>query len=292
MRSITIGVFDGVHLGHAYIVKKTVECAQTHHLISMALVFERPYRAVVGEGFEGLLTTPLERKALLVSMGVQEVEVKKLEKMANVEAFDFVSSLIEEFHPKCIHVGHDFRFGKGARGDVKMLEEFGKRMGFSVDVIPKIVKDGNRVSSTLVRRALKIGKPEQAAAYLGRCFQISGSVFRERGLASKLGFPTANIKREEGLIVPKFGVYLVKSSVGKKSLYGLLNIGTRPTVDRKNEVRYEVHFLTDEHLELAGKRLALELISFLREEKEFPTLSDLRTAIAADVEKAKKILSL
>ncbi len=289
---MTIGVFDGVHLGHSYIIKKTVECARLHHLVSTALIFERPYRAVSGKEFEGLLTTARQRKQLLHSMGIAEVKIQQLEKIMEMEASDFISFIVEKFRPKCVHIGHDFSFGKGARGDAKMLEEFGKKMGFSVDIIPKIVKNGNRISSTIVRRTLKRGNPEEAATYLGRHFCIIGKVFKERGLGSKIGFPTANIRRDKSLIVPKLGVYLVRSVIDGKEIYGLLNVGTRPTVDEDKEVKYEVHFLVDTLIELTGKELKLELLSFLREEKRFFSLDELKTAIRADVEKARNILEL
>ncbi len=293
MRSITIGVFDGVHLGHSYIAKKTVECAKLHHLTPTALIFAIPYKAMTApQQFEGLITTADKRVKLLKALGIEEVIVKKLEDMVDLDPYDFIKMLVEDLNVKSIHVGHDFRFGKDALGDTKMLEMVSEKMKFSVNVIPKIVKDGNRVSSSLIRYELKRGRPEKASVYLGRHFCIEGEVFRERGLGSKLGFPTANLKRPDPLlIVPRYGVYLVKSKIEGENMYGLLNIGKRPTTDeKKREITYEVHFIDKNDLNLAGKYLHLELLLFLREEKKFPSLSALKNAIFEDVKTAKAII--
>jgi riboflavin kinase/FMN adenylyltransferase len=292
LRSVTIGVFDGVHLGHSYIAKKTVKCAEVHHLISTALIFAMPYKAMAfPEKFEGLITMPNKRADLLKALGVEEVIVKNLEDVVNMEAYDFIKMLVEDLKAKAIHVGHDFRFGRNARGDTKMLEMLSEKMKFSLDVIPKIVKDGNRVSSSLIRYELKMGRPQRASLYLGRHFCIEGEVFRERGLGSELGFPTANLRRPHPmLIVPKYGVYLVKSNIDGEKMYGLLNIGKRPTTDEgKRSVSYEVYFI-DQELNLTGKHISLELLRFLREEKKFPSLSALKDAISQDVKKAKNII--
>ncbi len=292
MKSITIGVFDGVHLGHSYIAKKTVECAKKHNLVPAAMIFAIPYKAISQpEKFDGLLTTADERIELLKKLGIEEIMVKDLHELMNVDAYSFIKSLIEDFGVKSIHVGHDFRFGKGALGDAKMLENLSDKLNFNVDVIPKIVKEGNRVSSSLIRYELKMGRPRRASSYLGRSFCIRGTVFRERGIGSKLGFPTANLKRPSSmLIVPKYGVYLVKSEINGEMVYGLLNVGKRPTIDgNKKDVSYEVYFI-DKNLDLNGKHLRLELIDFLREEKKYPSISSLKDAISNDVKMAKNMI--
>ncbi len=293
MRSITIGVFDGVHLGHTYIAKKNVEYAKRHHLISSALIFAMPYKAMKQpEKFEGLITTPRKRSELLKKIGIEEVMIKNLEEIVDLDPYDFVKMLVQDLGVKAIHVGHDFKFGKNARGDVKMLEMLAGKMNFNVDVIPKIVKDDKRISSSLIRYELKMGKPHKAFLYLGRPFCIEGEVFKERGLASKLGFPTANLKRPSPLlIVPKYGVYLVRSMIDGEMMYGLLNVGKRPTIDeKKRDVSYEVHFIGRDDLKLTNRYLHLEVLSFLREEKKFPSLSALKDAIFEDVKKAKTII--
>ncbi len=292
MRSITIGVFDGVHLGHTYIAQKNVEYAKKANLISTAMIFIFPYKAISNpDTFEGLITTPSERVELLKKIGMNEVIVKDLKTMMSIEPSNFVKMLIEEFRIRAIHVGHDFKFGKNAAGDTKMLKELGEQMGFSVDVIPKIIKNGNRISSSMIRYELKAGRPEIAKVYLGRYFNISGEVFHERGIGSKIGFPTANLRRHSSfLIVPKCGVYLVKSEINAESMYGIMNIGKRPTTDSDDKINYEVHFI-EKDLHLLGRNLKVDILRYMRPEMEFPSLHALKDAIAKDVEMAKSLIS-
>ena len=293
MRSMTIGVFDGVHVGHTYIAQKTIKCAKKSNLISTAMIFMLPYKAISDPNtFDGLLTTPSERVELLKKIGINEIIVKDLEEMIAMEPFDFVKMLVEDLNIRAIHVGHDFKFGKNANGDTKMLEKLGGQMGFSVDVIPKIIKHGNRISSSMIRYELKIGRPEIAKSYLGRHFSISGEVFRERGIGSKIGFPTANLRRRSPfLIVPKYGVYLVKSKINGENLYGVMNIGKRPTVDKNGtRISYEVHFI-EKRLHLLGQSLKVKILRYMRPEIEFPTLNALKNAITKDVEMAKSLIS-
>ena len=293
MRSITIGVFDGVHVGHAYIAQKTIECAKKSNLISTAMIFTLPYKAISKPNtFDGLITTPSERVKLLKRFGMNEIIVRDLKEMISMEPFDFVKMLVEDLNVRAIHVGHDFKFGKNANGDTKMLEELGGQMGFSVDVIPKIVKRGNRISSSMIRYELKMGRPEIAKTYLGRPFSISGEVFRERGIGSKIGFPTANLRRPSPfLLVPKYGVYLVKSKINGENLYGVMNIGKRPTVDKSGtRTSYEVHFI-EKDLHLLGQSLKVKILCYMRPEIEFPNLNALKNAIAKDVKMAKSLIS-
>jgi len=293
LRSITIGVFDGVHLGHTYIAKKTVECAKRSNLTSTAMIFALPYKAIAKpETFDGLITIPSERVELLKKLGMNEVIIKDLKEMIAMNPLDFIKMLVKDLSVRAIHVGHDFKFGKNATGDTKMLEEYGKQMGFSVDVIPKILKRGNRISSSTIRYELKMGHPEIAEVYLGRPFSINGKVFREKGIGSKIGFPTANLKRHSPLLlVPKLGVYLVKSKINGENLYGVMNIGKRPTIDKNDtKISYEVHFI-EKDLQLMGQNLRVEILRHMRKEVEFPNLSALKNAIAKDVEMAKYLIS-
>lgn len=252
-----------------------------------------PYKAISEPNtFDGLITIPSERVKLLKRFGMNETIVKDLKEMIAMEPFDFVKMLAEELNVRAIHVGHDFKFGKNANGDTKMLEELGEQMGFRVDVIPKIVKRGNRISSSMIRYELKMGRPEIAKSYLGRPFSISGEVFRERGIGSKIGFPTANLRRHSPfLLVPKYGVYLVKSKINGENLYGVMNIGKRPTVNKNDTgISYEVHFI-GKKLHLLGQNLKVEILRYMRPEIEFSNLNALKNAITKDVEMAKSLIS-
>ncbi len=291
MRSITIGVFDGVHLGHNYMVRKMVKYAEDHDQIPTAIVFEMPYEAIINpESFDGLLTTPDERAELLKSLGVVDVVIQDLRSIVNMREKDYIDFLLKEYDMKSIYVGYDFKFGKHAQGDVELLKEMGKRRGFMVDVTPKILDGDMRISSSLIRRYIKEGRPDMAHHLIGRPFTISGTVFKERGIGSKIGFPTANIARDgSNLIIPKYGVYLVRSVIDGKITYGVMGIGVRPTTDIDGEVTYEVHFLDGEY-QLVGRHLKVELLEFIRPEIKFNTLDELKGAIKKDVERAKELL--
>ncbi len=293
MRAITIGVFDGVHVGHAYIVKKMVEHARKLNLKATALIFAMPYDALFKpKDFYGLLTAPSERSELLKNLGIEEVIVKDLRDIFQMDAMDFIKMLINDMKVRSIYVGHDFKFGNGARGNAEMLNEIGKREGFEVTIIPKIVKNGNRVSSSLIRYELKIGKPEVVPTYLGRYFSISGKVVRERGIGTKIGFPTANLNRPKYfLLVPKHGVYMVRSMINGKIVHGVMNIGTRPTTaDGNGKITYEIHFF-ERGLNLIGRDLKVELLCYMRPEFKFSNLLDLKDAIDHDVKVAKSMLN-
>ncbi len=291
MRSLTIGVFDGVHLGHTYMVKKMVSYATTHHQIPTAIVFEMPYEAILDpQSFEGLITTPQERVELLKKIGVADVIVQDLREIAEMNERAYVDLLVNKYEMKSIYIGYDFKFGKRAQGDINLLKEMGKIMGFTVDVTPKIVDDGLRVSSSLIRREIRAGRVDMAMHLLGRPFSIHGTVFRERGIGSKIGFPTANISREGvNLVVPKYGVYLVRSIIDGSIVYGVMGIGVRPTTDIGGDVTYEVHFLNGEY-KLVGKRLKVELLEFMRPEMKFENLDELKEAIRKDVERAHELI--
>lgn len=291
MRSVTIGVFDGVHLGHTYMVRKMIQYANDHDQIPTAIVFEMPYEAIINpQNFDGLLTTPDERSELLKNLGVREVIIQDLRSIANMQEKDYVDLLLREYEMKSIYVGYDFKFGKHAHGDVELLKEMGKARGFTVDITPKILDGDMRISSSLIRHEIKEGRLDVARHFIGRPFTISGTVFKERGIGSKIGFPTANISREgTNLVIPKYGVYFVRSVIDGTTVYGVMGIGVRPTTDSDGEVTYEVHFLDGEY-QLVGKRLRVELLEFLRPEIKFANLQDLKDAIAKDVKRAKEMI--
>lgn len=291
MRSLTIGVFDGVHLGHAYMVRKMVNYANAHHQIPTAIVFEMPYEAILDpQSFEGLITTPEERVRLLKDIGVKDVIVQDLREISEMNERAYVDLLLNEYKMKSIYIGYDFKFGKRAQGDVNLLKEMGKVKGFTVDVTPKILDGNLRISSSLIRREIRSGRMDMAAHLLGRYFSICGVVFRERGIGSKIGFPTANILRDgKNLVVPRYGVYLVRSMIDGTLLYGVMGIGVRPTTDRDGPLTYEVHFLNGEY-KLTGKYLKVELLEFIRPEMKFESLDELKDAIAKDVERAHELI--
>lgn len=290
MNLITIGVFDGVHVGHAYMIKKMIDCSERAGLSPVALIFERPFEAIKNpESFDGLITAPEERSLILKKLGMKDVIIKDLAEISNVDMMDFVGFLTGSLEMKMACVGHDFRFGRGAEGSAEILKEIGKHRGFEVEIIPKVLRDEKRVSSTLIRRELKEGRPVTAARYLGRKFAVSGTVFRERGIGSKMGFPTANIRRSGDLLVPKQGVYLVRSVIGGETLYGVMNIGRRPTTDEDGAVTYEVHFM-DRKIDLLGMEISVELLDFMRPEVKFPDIRTMSGAISKDIENARALI--
>ena len=289
----TIGTFDGVHNGHLEIIRRITDAARDSNCKSLILTFFPHPRMVIGSGGDiKLLNTLEERIDLLRRTGLDHLVVHPFdEAFSSLGAEEFVADiLVEKLRAKKIIVGHDHRFGRGRSAGYEDLEALGSRYGFEVEQISAEKIDSVSVSSTKIRHALSEGDIPLANKYLGYPYMLSGTVIKGRQLGRTLGFPTANLNIAETYkLIPRQGVYFVCSEIHDKTFYGVMNIGTRPTVSGDG-TSIEVYFL-DLDEDLYGQKLTVNLLERLRAEQKFESTDALRQQIAQDVETARTMAS-
>jgi len=287
--ALTIGIFDGVHKGHQYILKNTLQLANKLRFDPLVLMFRYPPEKYIG-GFEGLILPSWRRKKICEDMGFK-VQVKDLEEVWGLPHEQYLEELIKN-NVKAIVCGEDFTFGKNALGNVEYLQAVSQSKGLVVKVLKDLKSQGNRYSSSSIKRQLKLGNIKEANEMLGRPWTLEGTVYEDRHVGFKLGFPTANINvwEKETILLPKFGVYIVKGYVKGRSgfLWGLMNVGLRPTFKEDKKVpKVEVYFL-DFFGDLYGDYIVLEIIDFLRDEVKFQNEKELINAMVKDEDQARK----
>ena len=289
---ITIGTFDGVHIGHKAILKRLVETAKTDGLDSVVLTFFPHPRMVLQKDTDiKLINTIDERSELLEKTGIDHLIIHPFtHAFSRLTALEYVRDiLVNKLKAKKIIIGYDHRFGRNRNANIEDLKEFGKVYDFEVIEISAKEIDDVAVSSTKIRKALDEGEIETANNYLGYNFMISGEVVKGKALGRTINYPTANLElKEKYKLVPKYGVYIVKSKIHGRELFGITSIGTNPTVKGK-ERTIETHFLDFEG-ELYGEHITLEFLKKIREEETFKSVEILRKAIAQDEEFAKEYI--
>jgi riboflavin kinase/FMN adenylyltransferase len=292
---VTLGTFDGVHLGHQAIFKRVVELAERHGARSVAVTFEPHPRAVLGRPDEALLLTSMAHKLQLIeAQGIDVCVVVHFDRaFAQIEAAAFVEGLLAaKFDLRAVVIGSTNRFGKNASGDARFLQECGQRLGFDVEIVEPVRVDNIIANSTVVRTLVQGGELEQAAAFLGRPFSLFGTVVHGATRGRRVGYPTANLDPSNE-VVPPSGVYAARVRLGRRVLGGVLNIGFRPTFEDPDEVSraIEVHVFDFEG-ELYGRELEVIFLKKLREEIRFESVETLREQIRHDEREARRILGL
>ncbi|HET8809529.1 MAG TPA: bifunctional riboflavin kinase/FAD synthetase [Flavobacteriaceae bacterium] len=282
---VTIGTFDGVHIGHRKIISRLLEVGKNENLEPTILTFFPHPRMVLqkGSGIE-LINTIEERKMILEKTGIVNLVVQRFTKeFSRLSARDFVQTILaEKLHAKKIVIGYDHRFGRNRTANIEDLKKFGEEFGFEVEEISKQDVEEVAVSSTKIRKALKNGEIEKANTYLSHPFMLTGTIVKGKNLGKKLGFPTANLHIEESYkIVPKNGVYVVKSIIDGKEFFGMMNIGVNPTISEENLQSIEIHFFGLEK-NLYGKTLQIDLLSRIRDEEKFESFEALSEAMEND----------
>lgn len=280
---LALGVFDGVHVGHQVVISRAVEAARAEGGKSFVVTFSpHPIRVIAPGKAPGALLATLDEKAALVkSYGVDGLLVIRFdEDFAKVEAEEFVRELTNG-EVRTIAVGEDWRFGRRRLGDVGLLRRMGEELGFRLEAVAPVMWDGERISSTRIRQAIRDGAFGAAEQMLGRKYRVTGTVIQGRKLGRKLGFPTANIDPGE-LQMPKDGVWAVEvEGIGR----GVANLGVRPTVGGEKKL-LEVHVL-DFDGDLYGEVLNVSFLRFLRGERKFDSVEELRVQIGRDSEDAR-----
>lgn len=291
---LTIGTFDGVHIGHQKILKRVVALAQEEDLVPTVLtLFPHPRMVLQKDNSIKLLNTINERIQLLKNLGIEEVIVKEFTKeFANLSAKDYVEHiLVDELNTKQIVIGYDHHFGKNRSANIDDLKVFAEAFNFKVEEITAQEIEDVTVSSTKIRNALNNGHIEIANSYLGYNYFISGDVVKGKGIGRTLDYPTANIDIKESYkLIPRDGVYVVKSEIEGLTIYGMMNIGTNPTVDGKTR-SIEVHFF-DFDKDIYGETLRIEFLHWLRSEQKFKNLEALKKQLSKDMTDALEHIKL
>jgi riboflavin kinase/FMN adenylyltransferase len=290
---ITIGTFDGVHVGHKKIIDRVVANASECDCESLILTFF-PHPRMVLHGQDGikLLNTLDEKKTLLEKAGLQNLIIHPFdEAFSRLTAEEFVKSvLVDRLNVHKIIIGHDHRFGRNRDAGIEDLIVFGEMFGFGVEQIPAEEIDAVSVSSTKIRNALSEGQMELANTFLGYDYFLSGTVILGKQLGRTIGFPTANIEiSEEYKLIPQNGVYVVKGHIDGNSTFGMMNIGHNPTTGWE-KLSIEVHFF-DFDRDIYGQPITVSILHYLRAEHKFDSLDILKHEIMQDQFNALAFLS-
>ncbi|MDD5168411.1 MAG: bifunctional riboflavin kinase/FAD synthetase [Syntrophales bacterium] len=288
---VTIGNFDGVHLGHQYIFRKLVDEAHATGSRAAVITFEPHPKMVLHPERKPfyLIATLQEKIDLIAQQGIDALILIPFSfEFAATTAEEFVRHILwDKLRMKKIMIGHDYTFGRGKEGNEAFLKAFGEKLGFTVEVMNAFRIGDVIISSTLVRNTILAGNVKKAATYLGRPYNLVGTVVEGHHRGAGLGFPTANIEPEK-VLIPAGGVYAAMIRLGGKTYRAVMNIGSNPTFG-DNQQSIEV-FLLDFHEDIYGKPLEILFIDKLRDEMKFPTPQALIEQIRSDVSRAKEIL--
>jgi riboflavin kinase/FMN adenylyltransferase len=285
---VTIGTYDGVHLGHQKILSKMASQGLENNLETVLISFFPHPRMVLQQNSDLKLLNTLEEKSILLEKnGIQNLIVHPFDKeFSELSAEDFVKQfLVKQLSVAKIIIGYDHRFGKNRTAGITDLKEFGLKYGFEVEQISVEEINEISISSTKIREAVQSGSIKKANAYLGYSYFFSGKVVKGKQLGNTIGFPTANIEIKESYkLIPDSGVFIVAIKINSEIYKGIMNIGNQPTVAGKSK-KIEVHVL-DFSGDLYHTTVTVSLLEFIREEKKFDSLEDLQSQLKKDKETA------
>jgi riboflavin kinase/FMN adenylyltransferase len=287
---LSIGVFDGVHLGHRYLISQLKELALKQGLASGVVTFRHHPQEVLSPPKRlPFLTDIAQRTNLLKGEGVDAIiTLSFTPELARLSARQFLGLLQKYLRMRGAVIGPDFALGRDREGDTKTLRQLGQEMGFSVTVVPPLIIDGDVVSSTAIRNAIAQGDMKRVQKLAGRPFRLHGRVVPGAGRGAKLGFPTANLEIDPEQALPPDGVYISQTRLDDQTYSSVTNIGRRPTFGTSERLA-EV-YLIDYHSDLQGRDLEVDLFERLRGEKKFGSAEELKKQIAQDVEKGRALL--
>ncbi len=283
---VTIGTFDGVHLGHQKIIKRLVELKNKQGGEIVVFTFDpHPRKVLFPEQKDlKLITSTSEKCEILKQFGVDHVLVFPFTKeFSQIQANDYISEVIAKgLKTKTLVIGYDHRFGSNREGNIDTLKRFASTYHFNVEEIPAQEINQLNVSSTRIRKAIEEGDIQTANDFLGYSFFITGKVVRGKQLGRTIGYPTANILiGNEDKLIPKIGVYAVNVLIGKQSYKGMLNIGINPTTDTDNTIKTEVNIF-DFDKDIYEESIKVEFVKRIRNEKKFANLDELKQGLAND----------
>lgn len=291
---VTIGTFDGVHIGHQAILKRLASTAKKENLDSVLLTFF-PHPRMVLQNDLGikLINTIDERTTLIRQTGIDHLIIHPFtHAFSRLSALEFVRDiLVNKLHIKKIVIGYDHRFGRNRNANIDDLREFGAIYNFEVEEISAQELDNVAVSSTKIRKSLEAGDIETANAYLGYPFMLSGTVVKGKAIGRTIQYPTANLEINENYkLIPKEGVYVVQAEINNSRIYGITSVGMNPTVGGK-EKTIETYFL-DFNQDLYEKKLKIEFLTHIRDEEKFDSVKKLKAAIKKDENFAREYVTI
>ena len=290
---VTIGTFDGVHHGHQQILKKVVDRALNEDLTTVLLTFFPHPRMVLQKDTSlKLINTIDERAQLLEGLGLDHLVIHPFTlDFSRYHAETFVEEiLVNSLNAKKVIIGYDHRFGRNRNANIEDLKRFGEQLGFEVEEISKQELEDVAVSSTKVRKSLEVGDVALANNYLDQAFMLTGTVVKGRSLGRTIGYPTANLDiAEDYKLIPAQGVYVVQSRINGKIVYGMMNIGTNPTVGGSAQT-IETYFF-DFSKDLYGQELEIQLLDRIRDEKTFASVDELVKAMKEDEKYARDYIN-
>ncbi|HQS58193.1 MAG: riboflavin biosynthesis protein RibF [Gallionellales bacterium 35-53-114] len=282
--ALTVGNFDGVHLGHKALLSRLLDAARLRGIPSAVVIFEpHPREFFTPDQAPARLTSLREKLELLAEVGVDRVHICRFNsQFAQMSASSFIDALHKNLSVKYVLIGDDFRFGSGRSGDFALMEKIANQQGFTVEAMHSVMFDGVRASSTAVRAALAGGHMRAAMRFLGRPYSISGRVVHGDKLGREIGFPTANVQMKHNR-PPLSGIFVVRVTGDHiPPLHGAASLGVRPTVHANGRAVLEIHLL-DFAAEIYGQHLRVEFLHKLRNEEKYPDLKSLTQQIALDV---------
>jgi riboflavin kinase / FMN adenylyltransferase len=281
---LTLGTFDGVHIGHRKILEKLTQNGENGKYESLVLTFFPHPRMVLQDQSEvKLLTTIEEKTELLEKSGIENLVIHPFdENFSKLTASEFVKKvLVDQFHIKKIIIGHDHRFGKDRTANIDDLITFGKQFDFEVEQISAQEIEAVSVSSTKIRKELKEGNVTLSNEYLGYNYFLTGTIIKGKQLGRTIGFPTANIRiQEDYKLIPKNGVYIVKSIINQKVVFGMMNIGFNPTISNE-KLSIEIHYF-DFGADLYDQKLIVSILKYIRPEQKFDSVDLLKEQLEKD----------
>ena len=290
---VAIGVFDGVHLGHQQVIRRAMADAQQQDGLAVVITFDRhPNTVVAPDRVPPSIQSLPQKLRTLAALGVDATWLIRFDEMFSQQTGEgFVRVLARDFGKLySVCVGSDFTFGRKRSGNVALLNQLGRELGFLVHGLSAVALDGEVVSSTRIREAIRGGNLYAASQMLGRCYSLAATVVQGDQLGRKLGFPTANLQ-VNGMVIPPSGVYAARARVGERWFRAVLNIGVRPTLSSTApELRVEAHLLGFNE-EIYGKEMEITFVERLRDEKKFPSLDELMAQISSDILNAERVFA-
>ena len=290
---VTIGTFDGIHKGHQKVFNKVINASKQSNLSSVVLTFFPHPRIILNKYNDIKMIDTLDEKIdHLEKIGIDHLVIHPFDKKFSLLSADqFIKDyLVEKLKLKHIIIGYDHRFGKGREASITDLKEYSSEFNFVVDEIDAQEIEKIAISSTKIRKSINEGDLETTRVYLGRFFSLTGKVVNGDGLGKQIDYPTANIKIEENYkIIPKDGVYYIKTTIDNKLYNGMMNIGHRPTIGSK-EKSIEVN-LFNFNRDIYDKIISINVIKKIRDEKKFSSIEALKAQLAKDQEHCLKLIN-
>ncbi|MDT7808188.1 MAG: riboflavin kinase / adenylyltransferase [Acidobacteriota bacterium] len=286
---LTLGVFDGLHLGHQLIISRVVERARALRAVPTVVTFDPHPRAVLHpESAPPLLQTFDQKVEAFGLLGVEQtIVVRFTREFAGVRAREFLRDVVwERLHAKEVYLGRGFAFGRGREGDIEMLRRVSRELGFTADEVPEVRLRGQRISSSRIRELLSAGRVNLARRMLGRPYGVEGRVVRGAERGRQIGFPTANLQ-PHNRVIPRGGVYVTATLIEGAWRRSVTNVGTRPTFEKEAEPSIET-FVMNWGGDLYGDVVRVRFLHRLRDERRFASVEELKRQIAVDAARARK----